>query len=80
MQIKETLKNVIIFLENDEDFSKKSLDKLFEQIKEHKKLPFHEVFVQMHSKYYVKFLEILKSKKEKYKEAEIKNNVFRIEF
>lgn len=80
MQTNETLKNVIITLEKDDDFSKESLKKLFEKIKEYKKLPFHEVFVQMHSKYYFKFLEFLKLIKEKYKEAEIKNNIFRISF
>lgn len=80
MQTKETLKNVIIDLEKDEDFSKNSLEKLFEKIKEYKKLPFHDVLLQMNSKYYIKFLEIIKSKKLKYKEAEIKNNLFRILF
>ena len=80
MQTKETLKNVIIDLEKDEDFSKNSLEKLFEKIKEYKKLPFHDVVLQMNLKYYIKFLEIIKSKKLKYKEAEIRNNLFRILF
>lgn len=80
MQTKETLKNVVLILEKDEDFSKESIEKLFQKIKEYKKLPFHDVVVQMHSKYYVKFWEILRSKKEKYKEAEIKNEIFRLSF
>jgi hypothetical protein len=80
MQTKETLKNVIIVLDKEEDFSKKSIEDLFQKIKEYKKLPFHDVILKMHSKYYVKFWEILISKKEKFKEAEIKNDLFRISF
>lgn len=80
MQTKETLKNAVVVLDNEKDFSKESLDKLFQQIKEYKKLPFHDVIIQMNSKYYVKFLEMLSSRKENYKEAEIKNDVFRISF
>lgn len=80
MQTKETLKNAVVLLDNEKDFSKESLEKLFQQIKEYKKLPFHDVIIQMNSKYYVKFLEMLSSRKENYKEAEIKNDVFRISF
>lgn len=80
MQTKETLKNVVIVLDDQKDFSKESIDKLFRKIDEYKKLPFHDVIVQMHSKHYAKFLEILNSIKQKYKEAEIKNDVFRISF
>lgn len=80
MQTKETLKNSVVVLDDEKDFSKESLEKLFQKIKEYKKLPFHDVIIQMHSKYYLKFLEMLSSRKENYKEAEIKNDVFRISF
>lgn len=80
MQTIETFKNAVVVLDNEKDFSKESADKLFQKIKEYKKLPFHDVIVQMQSKYYVKFLEMLSLRKENYKEAEIKNDVFRILF
>jgi hypothetical protein len=80
MQIKETLKNVVIVLDKEEDFLKDSIENLFIKIKEYKKLPFHEIILQMPSRYYVKFWEMLRSKKENYKEAEIKNDIFRISF
>ena len=80
MQTKETLKDAIIILDKEEDFKKESLDSVFEKIEEYKKLPFHDVILQMHANNYVKFWEIFIKKKPKYEEAEIKNDVFRIRF
>jgi hypothetical protein len=80
MQVKETLKNVVILIDKEEDFLKDSIEQLFIKIKEYKKLPFHEIILQMPSRYYVKFWEILRAKKENYKEAEIKNDILRISF
>jgi hypothetical protein len=80
MQIKENTKFASIILDKEEDFTKPNIEETFKKIEEYKKLPFHDVILQMDSKYYVRFWEILMSKKLKYKEAEIKNNTMLIKF
>lgn len=80
MQVKETTKYASIILDKEEDFSKQNMEGVLKKIEEYKKLPFHDVILQIDSKHYMKFWEILISKKLKYKEAEIKNNIFSIKF
>jgi len=80
MQVKETTKYASIILDKEEDFSKQNIEGVLKKIEEYKKLPFHDVILQIDSKHYMKFWEILISKKLKYKEAEIKNNIFSIKF
>lgn len=80
MQIKETTKNATIILDKDEDFSSKSIDETMKKIAAYKKLPFHDVFLTMDSKNFVKFWEAVKNTKMDFKEAETKNNTFLVKF
>jgi hypothetical protein len=80
MQIKETLRDAVIFLDKDEDFSNNKIKEVFDKIKNYKKLPFHDVIVTMNSKYFVKFLELINLMRLEYKEIEIKNNKLTIQF
>jgi hypothetical protein len=80
MQVKENLKGALIFLDKEEDFSKKSLNEVFEKILNYKKLPFHDVVLNMDSKHYSKFWEPFITKKLDYKNFEIKNDKLTVLF
>jgi len=80
MEVKENLKNSVIVLNKEEDFSKESLNDLFEKILKYKELPFHDVILNMHSKHYLKFWELFNNKKINFKNIEIKNDKFTIVF
>jgi hypothetical protein len=81
MKVTENLKSSTIVLDSDTDFTKDKFKEVFQKIKEYKKLPFHDVFLSMPSKYFVKFWE-LKGKKEDdgWKNMGIKHDNFTIEY
>jgi len=78
MKIEETLKYALITLDNEKDFSKQSISEIFEKIKKYKGLPFHDVIVQMDSKYFAKFWEPLSKLKITLQDLELKNNLFKV--